>query len=150
MHLNIACNEVCAAEGVALCVGSVALADDRLFELLHPACQGLQLQDMLARGLPSHKGHALGIIEDQQRIHRVCLRPLHAGLRIIVHRFGIDDHDVRAAMMMQGQSHLQAIKPGGFEADTDRPSALGEPLQQTLVCLGIVVKGRLLDGLPST
>ena len=56
MHLNIACDEACVADGVALCVGSVALADDRLLEWVTPACQGLQLQDALARGCQATKG----------------------------------------------------------------------------------------------
>ena len=132
---------------VVLRVVPVLFAADLLFELVNASGQRLQVQDVLARHLPRHKGHALGIIADQQRILRICLCPLHAGVSVLAHRFGIDDHDLRAAMLMQGQGHPQAITPGRFETDRDHAPALGEPLQQALVRPRRVVKGGLHDPL---
>ena len=123
-------------------MGAVALSDECLFELTNPSHHRLQLQDTLAGGLPSHKRHALSIIEDHQRIHLLRLGALHARLRVVAHRFGIDDHDLRVAVMVQSQRHSEALKPGRFETDRNLPSALGQPLQQVLVRLRI-------DGGPS-
>ena len=118
------------------------------FEWVNPSHHRLPLQDALARRLPSHKGHALGIIEDHHRIEFIRLGALHARMCVIAHRLGIDDHDLRAAVRMQSQSHLQARKPCRFEADTDVPPALGQRLEQALVRLRRVVKGHRLEGVP--
>ena len=44
MHLNIACDEVCAPDVIALRVATALFADDLLLALVNPSGQGLQLQ----------------------------------------------------------------------------------------------------------
>ena len=107
---------------VAFGLQPAALGDPIAFALADTSGQRLQLADGLVGRLPRLEGHALGVVQNQARIYRIGLRPLHTRLGIVFDGFGINDHHFHRRWPCNAMATPRLYKPVASKPTwTDRP-----------------------------